>query len=176
VHNNPPPVNELASSHAGRAPSLSTAARAHPPIASTAAPRPPPPTGLQAARSRSSANAQRTKCSQIRSAKPLARRTQPRTVDAGTPSSSAITLKSTPDAAATSARPITSTASSRRHKHQHGNSTCQRPQPRHHARRGCSQTSTGGHPPAIRTGRSRAQPRGATDTPHPGHANKPAAN
>ena len=100
------------------------------------------------------------KCSRIRSASTRARRSQLRTVDSGNPNSAAIRLKSTPRAASTSARPITSTASSRRHKQIHGNSTCQAPHPQQHARRGRSHTSSSatpsGNPPATRTGRGRA--------------------
>ena len=89
VHNNPPPDSELASCHGERAPSDNTAARAHRPTASTTAPI-PPPSGRPTANAGSSSNAQRTKCTQIRSASSLARRSQPRTVESGNPNSTAI--------------------------------------------------------------------------------------
>jgi hypothetical protein len=155
VHNNPPPVSALANRHGERRPRLSDAARPQRPIASTA-PASPEPAERPAAANGSSANAQQAKCWRISSANDRARRTQPRTVDSGSPSSTAIGLNPTPPAASNSARPITSTASRRRHKHTHGNSTCHPPQPRHHARRGRSHTSSGGTPPATRTGRGRA--------------------
>lgn len=155
VHNNPPPVSALANRHGDRRPRRNDAARPQRPIASTAPPS-PQPAGRPVATSGSSTNAQRTKCWRITSAKHRARRSQPRTVDSGSPSSAAIGLNPTPSTAINSARPITSTASRRRHKHTHGNNTCHAPQPRHRARRGRNHTSSGGTPPATRTGRQRA--------------------
>jgi hypothetical protein len=173
VHNNPPPESALAKRHGERRPRLNDAARPQRPIASTA-PASPEPAGRPAATSGSSTNAQRVKCWRISSANDHPRRTQPRTVDSGTPSSAAIGLNPRPPAASNSARPITSTASSRRHRHTHGNSTCHAPQPRHRARRGRSHNSSAGTPPATRTGRGRASPRGATGDPQPGQASRPA--
>lgn len=155
MHNNPPPVSALANRHGAPRPKLNDAARPQRPTASTA-PASPELAGRPAATSGSSANAQRVKCSRITSAKHRARRSQPRTVDSGNPSSAAIGLNPRPSTANNSARPITSTASRRRHKHTHGNNTCHAPQPPHRPRRGRNHTSSGGTPPATRTGRQRA--------------------
>ena len=156
MHNNPPPVSALANRHGERRPRLNDAARPQRPIASTAPASPQPVGRRSVATSGSSANAQRVKCWRITSAKNRARRSHPRTVDSGSPSSAAIGLNPTPDTANNSARPITSTASRRRRKHTHGNNTCHAPQPPHRARRGRNHTSSSGTPPTTRTGRQRA--------------------
>ena len=65
-------------------------------------------------------------------------RSQPRTVEAGRPSRSAITRCPAPAAFASSARPITSPASARRARHHAGSSTIVAPHPRHRDRRGTS--------------------------------------
>ena len=173
MHNNPPPESALANRHGEPRPRLNAAARPHRPIASTA-PSSPDPAERLAAPTGSSANAQRVKCWRITSTNSRARRNQPRTVDSGSPSSAAIDRNPTPPAASNSARPITSTASRRRHRHTHGNNTCHAPQARHRARRGRSHSSSGGTPPATRTGRQRAWPRGATGDPQPGQTSRPA--
>lgn len=155
MHNNPPPESALANRHGDRRPRRNDAARPQRPIASTA-PASPQPAERPVATTGSNANAQRAKCWRIASAKNRARRSQPRTVDSGSPSPAAIGLNPTPSTAINSARPITSTASRRRHRHTHGNSTCHAPQPPHRARRGRNHTSSDGTPPATRTARQRA--------------------
>ena len=87
--NNPPPVNRAARAHTRPGPNRRTAARVATPTASTAS-----ATGLPVAAGGSepgaNANAHRVKNAAIAAARATNRRSQPRTVAAGTPNRSAI--------------------------------------------------------------------------------------
>ena len=108
-------------------------------------PRPPPPprppgrpppagiTGSGLVRASSTVKNART-CS----ARAANRRSHPRTVEAGRPSTAAIVRCPAPAAAASSAGPITAPASARRDRHHAGSSTCVAPHSRHRDRRGTS--------------------------------------
>ena len=107
------------------------------------------------------------------SARAANRRSHPRTVDAGRPSTAAIVRCPAPAAAASSAAPITAPASARRDRHHAGSSTCVAPHWRHRDRRGTSPASGRS---STRTGRGRACPHPPSTPPHPGQASSPPAS
>jgi len=131
------------------------------------------PTGTNTGPAGSSTCAHQQKNSTTTPARSPNRASQPRTVERANPSPPAIRRDPSPAAAATSAEPITSTPSCRRPNATSANNTCVTPQPPHRARRGRSHTST---PAPNRSFRIRAKPHRANRSPHPGHANRPAAN
>lgn len=87
LDNKAPPVSTDARRHAGRGPSRRTAAAAATPTAATASPN-GDPAGSIAPSDGSNAAAHRVKWARIRSAATAKQRSQPRTVDAGTPEAS----------------------------------------------------------------------------------------
>lgn len=97
------------------------------------------------------------------------RRSQPRTVSTGRPSTVAIVRAPAPAAFATSADPITSTKSTRLTSTNTGRSTCEPPQPAQRARRGRTLTT----PVTFRSTRRLAQPHGASTPPQSGHSISP---
>ena len=99
-------------------------------------PRPRSPAGSTGPSSGSSTTAHRVKCALIRSARSANRRSQPRTVSAGTPNRPAIGRCPSPATFASIAAPITDTSSRRRNNATSGSSTCVPAHPRHRARRG----------------------------------------
>jgi hypothetical protein len=106
------------------------------------------------------------KCTRAGSSRAPHRRSQPRTVSAGTPSHTAIRRCPRPAARAVNAAPITSAASARRSSTVTGSSTCVTRHPRHRARRGRSE-------PTPRTRRGRAHPHGASTPSQPGQSSSP---
>lgn len=106
------------------------------------------------------------------SARAANRRSHPRTVSPARPKRTAIGRHPTPNALATSAAPITSTASALLASTDTDNSTCVTPQPEHRPRRGRSSTD----PVSPRTTRVLAQPHPANTPGHLGHPTRPAAN
>jgi hypothetical protein len=100
----------------------------------------------------SNVSAHRVKCTLTCSARSANRRSQPRTVSAGTPNRPAIGRYPAPATFASIARPITDTSSRRRSTQKPGSNTCVPAHPRHRARRGRSDQS----PAAHRTTRRRA--------------------
>ena len=150
-----PPLAADAAAHTGTCPSRghrAPTAAAAPAIADTAAAStlaaPAGITGSGAVPASSTAKNTRTV-----PARDANRRSHPRTVSAGRPSSRVILRYPAPDAAASSAAPITAAASARRDRHHAGSSTCVPPHPRHRDLRGRTRTSG---PSRIRTGRSAA--------------------
>ncbi len=106
------------------------------------------------------------------STRPANRRSQPRTVSAERPTSTAIRPHPHPPALAANAAPITTAASARRSNATTGNNTCVTPQHAHRDRRG--RVLNGPSRPRNTRGRACPQPR---NTPaHPGQANCPATN
>ena len=105
------------------------------------------------------------KCTRAGSSRAPHRRSQPRTVPAGTPSHTAIRRCPRPAARAVNAAPITSAASARRSNTVTGNNTCVTKHPAHRARRGRSE-------PTPRTRRGRAQPQGASTPAQPGQLSR----
>ncbi len=111
------------------------------------------PNAVGTGRSTPARAATASRCTRTASNRVAAARNQPRTVDAGTPSSDPIGRCPDPAARATSAAPITLTAYARRDSTVTGSSTCVTPQPGHRARRGRN-----------RPGKPRG-PRGSVPTP-----------
>ena len=125
--------------------------------------------GAGAANSTPSSAAVAASTASTRSATATIRRSHPRTVEHGTLTNTAIRRCPAPPALASSAAPITVTASARRSNTLAGNSTWVRRHPRHLPRRGRNR-------PAPRTARSRAQPHGRSCPPQSanGQPNNPA--
>ena len=167
--NNAPTVSTDTHDHAGRGPSRNDAARAATPIASSASPR-TEPAGSIDDRFGSNTCAQTPKCTAIRAATVLKRRSHPRTVDAGRPTTKAALRCPAPAAAIATARPITATVSTRRPNTTSANKTWVFPHDRHRPRRGRSSTT----PPSSRTRRRRANDQQASLPPHTGHEIAPA--
>lgn len=173
IDNNPPPVSADTHDHAGRPASHNDAARVHTPIASTASANDDPP-ATAGSSAPSSARAHRQKCAATSSARERNRASESLTVSAGRSISSATRRYPAPDAASSTAAPITSTASQRRSKHTSGNNTCVAPHTasRQRPRRGRSHRT----PSKVRNGRRRAHPQPPrTPRPHRGHVSRPAA-
>jgi hypothetical protein len=99
------------------------------------------------------------------------RRNQPRTVEAGRPTTSAALRCPAPAAACVNAAPITATVSTRRASTPSGSNTCVDRHNRHRARRGRNLTG----PASDRTTRQRANPQPYSIPPHYGHPTKPDA-
>jgi hypothetical protein len=97
------------------------------------------------------------------------RRSQPRTVSTGRPSSPAIPRQPAPAAFAASAAPTTAAVSDRRTSTNTGSNTCVTLQPVHRDRRG--RIATG--PARSRTARARACPHPASTAEQPGHVDPP---
>jgi hypothetical protein len=169
VASRPPPVSDEANLHGGRGPNRRTAAAAAAPIAPTASAN-AEPAGATGPSIGSNATAQRVKCSRIRSAIAPNRRSQPRTVAAGTPRRAAIGRCPDPAAFATNASPMSATASRRRARPSSGSSTCVDPQPVQRPRRGRNRRV----PARLRSSRSRAQPHRRRLVAHTGHTRRPA--
>ena len=129
------------------------------------------PAGASGTGSALTAAATRAKASRTCPARPANRRSQPRTVSAGTPSNRAIRRCPTPRAAAASADPITPASSGRRASTPAGSSTCVTPHPRHRDRRG---RTTLPRRPGPKITRLRACPHGASRPSQPGHARPPS--
>lgn len=138
-----------------------------PSISTTAATR--SGVGAGPANSTPSCAATAASTAKTRSATTAIRRSQPRTVEAGTASSTATRRCPSPLALASNPAPITVTASARRSNTLAGSSTCVAPQPPHRALRGSNR-------PTPRTTLSRAEPHGRSTPPQPttGHPKKPA--
>lgn len=171
IDNNPPPVNADTHDHGARLPSTKTAARVHTPIASTASAN-DDPLATAPSSAPSSARAHPQKCAATSSARERNRASQSLTVSAGLSISSATRRYPAPVAASTAA-PITSTASQRRATHTSGNNTCVAPHAtsRQRPRRGRNHRT----PSNVRTGRRRAHPQPPrTPRPHRGHVSRPA--
>lgn len=172
IDNNPPPVSADTHDHGGRRPNTKTAARVHTPIASTASTSADPP-ATAASTAPSIARTHRQKCAVITPARARNRASQSLTVSAERPNRSA-TRRYPAQVAASTAAPITSTASRRRNKHTSGRSTCVAPHDtaRQRPRLGRSHRT----PSKVRTGRRRAHPQPPrTPRPHRGHTSRPAA-
>ena len=165
----PRPTARYAIRHGSPGPNRNTHARAATAIASNASAT-PLPAGSTGPSSGSSATAHRVKCARICSARSTNRRSQPRTVSAGTPNRAAIRRYPSPATLASIAAPITATSSWRRDNATSGSSTCVPAQPRHRARRGRNNRS----PTEQRNTRSRACPHGPNTPRHDGHAKPPA--
>ena len=144
VANNPPPDNLDTTGHGSAGPNRNAHARAATAITSSPSAM-PLPAGITGPSSGSSATAHRVKWLRNNSARSANRRSQPRTVSAGTPRPRAIRRYPMPETLAVIAAPITDTSSWRRNKHTSGNNTCVAAQPRHRARRGRSRRSPDRH-------------------------------
>lgn len=127
------------------------------------------PAGSGITGSGSSARNHAVNTTRTASIRPANRRSQPRTVSAGRPTSPAIRRYPNPAALAANAVPITTAASARRSSATTGNNTCVTPQPVHRDRRG--QVHNGPFKP--RNARGRACPHPANLAEHPGHNNRP---
>jgi len=158
--NSPPADKRLTICHTGRAPNRNTHARPATASASNASATPLPAASTEPSIG-SNASAQRVNSARISSARATNRRSQPRTVSAGTPNRSAIDRHPSPATFASIATPITATSSWRRNKHKSGSSTCVPAQPRHRVRRGRHRQS----PDTRRNTRSRACPHGSQHLP-----------
>jgi hypothetical protein len=168
--NNRPAVSTDAHDHGGRGPRRSDAARAATPIASTASAT-PDPAGATGPNIGSKRCAHAINSAAARAATARNRRSQPRTVEAGRPTSSAALPYPPPAAAQRNAAPITATVSTRRANTTSGNNTCVDPHERHRARRGRNATG----PDSDRNTRHRANPHRPNTPPHDGHLTTPDA-
>jgi hypothetical protein len=106
------------------------------------------------------------------SARRAKRRSQPRTVSTGRPTTAAAVRAPAPAARAANAAPITETASARLSSVNTGRRTCESPHWPQRDRRGRTTTE----PSSSRSVRVRAQPHGRNDPPQPGHVNSPSAS
>jgi len=170
-----PPLAADAAAHTGTVPSSGqrwvTAAAAPATADTAAATGPAAPAGITGSGLvRASSTVKNARTSPARAAN---RRSHPRTVDAGRPSTTAIVRCPAPAAAASSAAPITAPASARRDRHHAGSSTCVPPHSRHRDRRG---TSPASGPSSTRTSRGRACPQPPSTPPHPGQPSSPPAS
>jgi hypothetical protein len=163
--NSRPWLTAAANHHTGTAPTIpptacgqrDRAATAAPAIADTASATGHPATaGTTGSGATSTNNAVNT--TRSHPARPRKRRNQPRTVSTGRPTNNAARLAPAPPAAATNARPITSTTSARRTNAINGSNTCDDPHARHRDRRGRSTTAAA--PLTSRSRRVRAHPHG----------------
>jgi hypothetical protein len=130
------------------------------------------PAGSGITGSGSSTRTQTVNTARTASTRPANRRSQPRTVSAGRPTTQAIRRYPNLAALAASAVPITTAASARRSNPTTGNNTCVTPQPVHRDRRGRIHNG----PSRPRSTRGRACPHPANEAEHPGHASRPNAN
>jgi len=171
-HTHPPAESIDTNDHTGLEPNRNTHALTATAITSTASAS-APPAGNTGPNSGSNANAHRVKCALIASARAANRRSQPRTVSAGTPNRPAISRCPSPRTFASIAAPITDTSSRRRKSTRSGSSTCVPAHPRHFARRGRNTLRS----PAVvhLTTRARACPHGPSNPRprHDEHANNP---
>jgi hypothetical protein len=170
-----PPLAADAAAHTGTSPRCghraATAAAAPVTADTAAATSPGAPAGITGSGAiRASSTVKNTRTG---SARPANRRSHPRTVAAGRPSSPAIFRCPAPAAAASSAVPITSPPSARRDRHHAGSSTCVTPHTRHRDLRGTSTTSA---PARTRTRRGREFPHPPSTPPHPGQHSSPPAS
>lgn len=107
------------------------------------------------------------------SARAANRRSHPRTVSTGRPSSPAITRTPTPDAFAARAAPVTSVVSARLTSANTGRSTCEVPHLTHLARRG---RTTASPPAASLSNANVPSPTGSKAPRTPGRTTRPQPN
>lgn len=113
----------------------------------------------------------RVKNTRTTSARPANRRSHPRTVEPGTPTSAATRRQPAPDAAlAINADMITCAEYILLSRQNTGNNTCVDRHPEHRDRRGRTHCP----PAAVRTSRRRAYPHATNGAEHPGHPSRPA--
>jgi hypothetical protein len=168
LDNNPPPDNRAANRHGPAGPKRNTAARVANPMASTASPT-AVPVGDGGSDAGANTNAHRTNNAANSIAPHRNRRSQPRTVEGGTPSRAAIRRCPAPAACSINAEPITSTLSRRRTRHMSANNTCVSAHDRHRARRGRNPNA----PSPPRIVRHRPYPHRANTPPQSGHPKRP---
>ncbi len=169
LDNNRPRLADDANDHGPAGPSRNTAARAATPTASTAS------ANTVAAGSIGPSNGSRSCANTVNQTRTMPaltanRRSQPRTVDTGTPTNNAIRRCPQPDAFATSAAPITSTPSRRRNRPSLLINTCVTAHTAHRERRARCRNTTS----RQRRTRHRAHPHGHNRPAQSGHPNSPA--
>lgn len=166
-----PDVATATRGHGGRGPNRRVAADVADPIAATASATTDPAGGGRSSPG-SSRNANAVNSARSAPARAANRRSQSRTVVAGRPNRAAIGRCPWPVAFASSAAPITATASTRRSRHTTGINTCVTAQPAHPDRRGRSRSDWS----RCRTSRCRAHPHGRSRPSQSGQDNRPARN